>query len=123
MNRLYVKVFSLICIPLMSVLNIKESKASIHPTGNEFLSFCNVTTGDVNGDAFYARCENYIQETRVQLSQSSVHGIRACIPEKVTNLKLVFMAIHWMNDNPNQLYKEADEIVARAFQVEWPCKD
>ena len=98
-----------------------DAVSSVHPRGDEFLSFCNATTGDEDGDARFARCEKFIRETRRALVSFPVHGIRACIPGDVSDLRLVFAAINWLEDNPDNIHKEADEVLARAFARAWPC--
>ena len=110
-----VLVFSLLAVRTTPVLS------SLHPSSEQFLSYCTVTTGDVNGDAFFARCENYIHETRLILDQGDVHGIRACIPAQISDLKLVMTAIEWMEENPSADHMESDEALARAFSEKWSC--
>jgi len=106
----------------MSVSSVGMSaNSSVHPTGQEFMNFCNATTADDDGETRFSRCESLVQETRRALAASPVHGIRACVPQKVSDLKLVFTAIHWLDDNPEGLTMETDEVLARALSEVWPC--
>lgn len=95
--------------------------AAEHPNGERFLYLCNATTGDRDGKARYAGCERYVKETRRSLENNAIHGLRACIPSRVPDLRLVFSAIRWAEDNPSSRRMEADEILARAFSKSWPC--
>ena len=95
--------------------------ASVHPNGHELLAFCNATTADDDGDERYAKCEAYIRKTRQQLLTEPVHGLRACISRQVSELSLVFSAINWLEDRPQDGHLEADEVLARAYARTWPC--
>lgn len=115
-----------ILMPLLflSLLALRPTQvlSSSHPSSEQFMSYCTVTTEDVNGDAFFARCENFVRETRLVLNQGDVHDIRACIPTEVSNLKLIITAIEWMEENPSADHMESDEALARAFSEKWPCQ-
>lgn len=99
-----------------------HAQAAIHPSGGEFLSFCNATTGDADGDVRFEQCERFVEETRRALSSNAVHGKTACIPNDVGNLRLIFLAINWIEDNPNSVGEEADEVLAQAFSKAFPCR-
>ena len=99
----------------------KSAQSSVHPSGEEFINLCNATTADEDGEDRFTRCEKLVRESRRVLATSPIHGIRACVPQKVTDLKLIFTAIHWLDDNPERLRLESDEILARALSESWPC--
>jgi len=123
MNTSALKAAGFALIITGAVFGGEAAQSSVHPSGEGFLYFCNATTGDDDGDARFIRCETFVKETRVALLDTPVHGIRACIPKEISNLKLVFTAIRWLEDNAIGHSKEADEVLALAFAEVWPCPE
>ena len=91
------------------LLGTGSGNASVHPNGEGFLFLCNATTADADGDVRFAKCEEFVRKTRETLKIAAVHSHRACIPSAVSDLKLVFTAIHWLDDNPDGLHMDAGE--------------
>lgn len=97
--------------------------ASTHPNGEKLLYFCNATTGDLNGAKRFSQCEKLVSSVRNDLRNSKVvYGLKACIPKNISNLQLIFTGITWLEKNPKSLHKGSEEILARAFAIDWPCK-
>ena len=121
MNWRPLKLLAVILIAVNAVSVGTSARSAVHPTGEEFINLCNATTADNDGEERFIRCEKLVQETRRLLATSPIHGIRACVPKKVSDLKLIFTAIHWLDDNPQGRIMESDEVLARAFSENWPC--
>ena len=117
----FLKILGCVLIVGMVFIAGGSAQSSVHPSGEEFLFLCNATTGDDDGDARFTRCEKFVRKTRDALLKASVHGVRACIPNETSDLKLVFTAINWLEDNSVEDDTEADEVLALAFAEIWPC--
>lgn len=99
----------------------QEARSSVHPNGEEFNMLCNATTADEDGDERFAQCEKLIKDARQVLALSPIHGIRACVPNYISDLRLLFSALHWLGDRTDSDNMESDEIIARAWSKSWPC--
>jgi len=121
MNWRPLKLLAIVLFVLSTVLVEASARSSVQLTGEEFINLCNATTADDDGEERFTRCEKLVQKTRRVLETSPIHGIRACVPEKVSDLKLIFTAIHWLDDNPQGRIMESDEVLARALSENWPC--
>ncbi len=121
MNRKSLKLLVPVLVSLCLFAIGNNVAASVHPSGEGFINLCNATTADNDGESRFNKCEQLVQETRRILAVSPIHGIRACVPQRVTDLKLVFTAIHWLDDNPGGYVMESDEVLARALSEAWPC--
>ena len=84
-------------------------------------SICLVTSDDHDASRRFERCEKLIAHVRGKLKVGDIHGIRACIPEKVSLVYLVIVGMAWLEKNPTHSDEEAHVSLARAYSQRWPC--
>ena len=99
----------------------KDAWSIDNASGKELLSLCNVTSSERNADERFSRCEHLIQEVRRSLSNTSINGARACIPKRISDLKLLYAVLNWLEVNPRTHHMEARVILAQIFAENWPC--
>lgn len=93
----------------------------------EFLFICQVDELNIvppSQDEVYWRlteCEKFITQLSDRLIEHAVHGYRACISSDTSLLELVDVGIIWLEDHPHDLDRPADEVIAKALSVDWPC--
>ena len=89
--------------------------------GVELLSRCS----DPEDGPFGARgyCMGYISAIAdVMGAVSVINGYAACFPKGVTVGELRDALVRWLSDNPREQHKNAEELVAEAFSVFFPCR-
>ncbi len=127
--------FGLVVATSISILTlIGPAHAAFHPFVDlnrldigEFLFICQVDEPDIvppSEDEIYWRlteCEKFITQLSDRLIEHAVHGYRACISLDTSLLELVDVGIIWLEDHPHDLDRPADEVIAKALAIEWPC--
>lgn len=95
------------------------SPAHALTTREKLEKWCTSSTGSV---AAAGRCLGYLLATEDALSQDSIEGVRACLPENITLQEQNRIVIEWLKANPNAEAKTAMGLVARAYAAHYPCK-
>ncbi len=95
------------------------SPAYAFTTREKLEKWCISSTGSV---AAAGRCIGYLLATEDALSQDSIEGVRACLPENITLQEQNRIVIEWLKANPNAEAKTAMGLVARAYAAHYPCK-
>jgi hypothetical protein len=88
-------------------------------TREKLEKWCTSSTGSVAGAG---RCLGYLLAAEDALSQDSIEGVRACLPENITLQEQNRIVIDWLKANPNAEAKTAMGLVARAYAAHYPCK-
>ncbi len=89
--------------------------------GVELLSRCS----DPGNGPFIARgyCMGYISGIADAMGAGSeINGYAACFPKGVTVRDLRDAVVRWLSDNPQEQHNNAEELVAEAFSVFFPCR-
>lgn len=112
---------SLAVLFVMTVGLSTQLSASPYPNGKELLSLCQVTMSDENGQQKFSICMNLITKVRQYFEHPDNRMFRVCIPKDEPDLHLVFAGVNWLQDNPTDLKKGFDIVLARAYARKWPC--
>lgn len=67
-------------------------------------------------------CEGFISGVFEIISNTSVNGIAACVPPRLTLQKGVAVTKKWLAGHPEESIEPASLAVARAFAEAFPCK-
>lgn len=108
-------------IAFTMALSSVDVKAADSIAVDQLEDICLVTRDDHDASRRFGKCEKLIAHVRGKLIAGDIHGMRACIPEKVSSVYLVIVGMAWLEKNPTSPEEEAHVSLARAYAQRWPC--
>ena len=82
----------------------------------EFETWCRQGSASASG-----ACLAYLLAARDVLTQDSIEGVRACLPDAVKLGELQRIVLEWLAANPDARSASALGLVARAYAARFPC--
>ena len=67
------------------------------------------------------RCLGYLLAAEDALSQDSIEGVRACLPQEISLQEQHRIVMTWLQANPDTGSATAMGVVARAYAARYPC--
>lgn len=90
-------------------------------SSQKLLSLCLVTANDAHSKKRFAECEKFIGKVRQDLRTGAIHNIRACIPNNIPDIQLVFLAIAELERAKDNTDNDAHKVMAKYYAEKWPC--
>ena len=119
-NRGRITALRLLRVTLLTLTSLHLiAPAHALTTREKLEKWCTSSTGSVAGAG---RCLGYLLAAEDALSQDSIEGVRACLPENITLQEQNHIVIEWLKSNPTAEAKTAMGLVARAYAANYPCK-
>ena len=70
----------------------------------------------------YAMCWSFIGAVlEIAMNNSSIYGLRICVPPLVNEQKAVAVTTKWLGEHPNEDTQPASLAAAEAFAAAFPC--